>query len=389
MGLELGRGGARWIDRSVDGSMHPRGRECNRRSGRNSRSSRAIERRDDDDGRRARARSTTHRTPAAASPGLSRPRGASARRTSRRGRAPGGRARARGARMRRRRGETSLVSRGAVAARSVRTRRDDKAGRTERIGRSRGASRHSARARRARRTPSSRAKKFSFAAETRARRRLARLRGRRRSSRPRSSIVDRSSSRPIGAVAAEKARRRKKKSNPISVGMASSPLARASPRWSSPSRDTSSFSSRTSSGSATTAASKTLRASHLACRAKRGGASTSTSSGFGYPPAAPPNFLGELERLRGAGVDVHDFGVEYMCEGETSERVAELQRYLAGEGHYKYRDGATGYFGPITVRQTASRTTAFAWCTPFLEDFSRRHSSPALPFQRLTGKTFD
>jgi len=289
--------------------------------------------------------------------------------------------------MRRRRGETSLVSRGAVAARSVRTRRDDKAGRTERIGRSRGASRHSARARRARRTPSSRAKKFSFAAETRARRRLARLRGRRRSSRPRSSIVDRSSSRPIGAVAAEKARRRKKKSNPIN-GMASSPLARASPRWSSPSRDTSSFSSRASSGSATAAASR-LRASHLACRAKRGGASTSNSSGFGFPPAAPPNFLGELERLRGAGVDVHDFGIEYMCEGETSERVAELQRYLAGEGHYKYRDGATGYFGPITVRQTASRTTQFAWCTPFLEDFSRRHSSPALPFQRLTAKTFD
>ena len=91
--------------------------------------------------------------------------------------------------MRRRRGETSLVSRGGRRARSVRTRRDDKAGRTERIGRSRGASRHSARARRARRTPSSRAKKFSFAAETRARRRLARLRGRRRSSRPRSSIV--------------------------------------------------------------------------------------------------------------------------------------------------------------------------------------------------------
>jgi hypothetical protein len=286
-----------------------------------------------------------------------------------------------------RRNFAGIAQRGRRAARSVRTRRHDKAGRTERIGRSRGASRHSARARRARRTPSSRAKKFSFAAETRARRRLARLRGRRRSSRPRSSIVDRSSSRPIGAVAAEKARRRKKKSNPIN-GMASSPLARASPRWSSPSRDTSSFSSRASSGSATAAASR-LRASHLACRAKRGGASTSNSSGFGFPPAAPPNFLGELERLRGAGVDVHDFGVEYMCEGETSERVAELQRYLAGEGHYKYRDGATGYFGPITVRQTASRTTQFAWCTPFLEDFSRRHSSPALPFQRLTAKTFD
>ena len=39
--------------------------------------------------------------------------------------------------------------------------------------------------------------------------------------------------------------------------------------------------------------------------------------------------------------------------------------------------------------ETASHTTPFAWCTPFLKDFSRRHSLPALPFQRLTGKTFD
>jgi ribosomal RNA-processing protein 12 len=39
--------------------------------------------------------------------------------------------------------------------------------------------------------------------------------------------------------------------------------------------------------------------------------------------------------------------------------------------------------------ETASHTTPFAWCTPFLKDFSRRHSSPALPFQCLTGKTFD
>ena len=39
--------------------------------------------------------------------------------------------------------------------------------------------------------------------------------------------------------------------------------------------------------------------------------------------------------------------------------------------------------------ETASHTTPFAGCTPFLKDFSRRHSSPALPFQRLTGKTFD
>ena len=38
-----------------------------------------------------------------------------------------------------------------------------------------------------------------------------------------------------------------------------------------------------------------------------------------------------------------------------------------------------------TRGETASHTTPFAWCTPFLKDFSRRHSSPALPFQR----TFD
>jgi len=42
-----------------------------------------------------------------------------------------------------------------------------------------------------------------------------------------------------------------------------------------------------------------------------------------------------------------------------------------------------------TRGETASHTTPFAWCTPFLKDFSRRHSSPELPFQRLTGKTFD
>jgi hypothetical protein len=43
----------------------------------------------------------------------------------------------------------------------------------------------------------------------------------------------------------------------------------------------------------------------------------------------------------------------------------------------------------VNEGETASHTTPFAWCTPFLKDFSRRHSSPALPFQRLTGKTFD
>ena len=39
----------------------------------------------------------------------------------------------------------------------------------------------------------------------------------------------------------------------------------------------------------------------------------------------------------------------------------------------------------MEVIETAPRATPFAWCTSFLEDFSRRHSSPALPFQR----TFD
>ena len=33
--------------------------------------------------------------------------------------------------------------------------------------------------------------------------------------------------------------------------------------------------------------------------------------------------------------------------------------------------------------ETASHTTPFAWRAPFLKDFSRRHSSPALPFQHL------
>jgi hypothetical protein len=62
----------------------------------------------------------------------------------------------------------------------------------------------------------------------------------------------------------------------------------------------------------------------------------------------------------------------------------ELRRQLVAVGG----GGGTSAAGP-RGGETASRTTPFAWCTPFLEDFSRRHSSPALPFQRLTGKTFD
>jgi hypothetical protein len=62
----------------------------------------------------------------------------------------------------------------------------------------------------------------------------------------------------------------------------------------------------------------------------------------------------------------------------------ELRRQLVAVGG----GGGTSAAGP-RGGETASHTTPFAWCTPFLEDFSRRHSSPALPFQRLTGKTFD
>jgi hypothetical protein len=37
----------------------------------------------------------------------------------------------------------------------------------------------------------------------------------------------------------------------------------------------------------------------------------------------------------------------------------------------------------VLAGETASHTTPFAWRAPFLKDFSRRHSSPALPFQHL------
>jgi hypothetical protein len=62
----------------------------------------------------------------------------------------------------------------------------------------------------------------------------------------------------------------------------------------------------------------------------------------------------------------------------------------ADAGWRRLRDDDVISFAHSTGEgETASHTTPFAWCTPFLKDFSRRHSSPALPFQRLTGKTFD
>jgi hypothetical protein len=43
-----------------------------------------------------------------------------------------------------------------------------------------------------------------------------------------------------------------------------------------------------------------------------------------------------------------------------------------------------------TRGETACHTTPFAWCTPFLKDFSVVTLHPRFPFNvRLTGKTFD
>ena len=80
---------------------------------------------------------------------------------------------------------------------------------------------------------------------------------------------------------------------------------------------------------------------------------------------------------RWRGLDDHDARITRAKEllGASAASVASAEPVRGGGG------GGGG--------ETASHTTPFAWCTPFLEDFARRHSSPALPFQRLTGKTFD
>ena len=46
---------------------------------------------------------------------------------------------------------------------------------------------------------------------------------------------------------------------------------------------------------------------------------------------------------------MHDFGTSYLDDGKNSEHVKELQRFLKGTGHYNYKDGPTGYFGPLTA----------------------------------------
>jgi hypothetical protein len=57
----------------------------------------------------------------------------------------------------------------------------------------------------------------------------------------------------------------------------------------------------------------------------------------------------ELGRLEAAGVEVHKTGMEYLMEGETGEYVKELQRFLTQTGHYRYKDGVTGFYGPVTT----------------------------------------
>lgn len=68
------------------------------------------------------------------------------------------------------------------------------------------------------------------------------------------------------------------------------------------------------------------------------------------PPAAPAGFEAELSRLSKAGVRVHKLGTRYLDDGKIGEDVKELQRFLTGTGHYQYKDGPTGYYGPLTTQ---------------------------------------
>ena len=69
------------------------------------------------------------------------------------------------------------------------------------------------------------------------------------------------------------------------------------------------------------------------------------------PPAAPAGYEKDILKLEKAGVAIHKFGTEYLDDGKNNDEVRELQRFLKGTGHYEYKDGVTGYFGPMT--QTA------------------------------------
>jgi hypothetical protein len=80
---------------------------------------------------------------------------------------------------------------------------------------------------------------------------------------------------------------------------------------------------------------------------------------------------------------------EKLRKDREKERRRVEKEALRREKGDKGARGSPGGGGGGGGGETASHTTPFAWWTPILKDFSRRHSSPALPFQRLTGKTFD
>jgi len=83
-----------------------------------------------------------------------------------------------------------------------------------------------------------------------------------------------------------------------------------------------------------------------------------------------------------------DLNKESSPENDGSRPSSHERGGASGSGEEDERDATAAARGG-GGGETASHTTPFAWCTPFLKDFSRRHSSPALPFQRLTGKMFD
>ena len=83
-----------------------------------------------------------------------------------------------------------------------------------------------------------------------------------------------------------------------------------------------------------------------------------------------------------------DLNKESSPENDGSRPSSHERGGASGSGEEDERDATAAARGG-GGGETAFHTTPFAWCTPFLKDFSRRHSSPALPFQRLTGKIFD
>jgi hypothetical protein len=116
-------------------------------------------------------------------------------------------------------------------------------------------------------------------------------------------------------------------------------------------------------------------------------------------PALPAHSIGNsvftVKRLRdratGSTSTVH--GERHLGAGSSREDSAgdsNTADHDRGERAVdSTRGGGRGGGGGGGGGETASHTTPFAWCTPFLKDFSHRHSSPAFPFQRYTGKTFD